>query len=253
MIKTKNNKFILKVKRRRKVRRIIITIIILIVGGIIFASKSNVFIIKKVAVLGNPTMSGEDVKKRTENLIGQNIFYINENNIINEAKKNPYVENVEISKSYPKQVNIKISEKLGIYYINKDGYNYILDGKSNLLEKTDNVENRSLVNVIGIDLKDVELGDKTLDNGRMLDFLDVFYQIIKKNPTNYNINVIDVSDLMNIKVYIGNVEGRLGNDENIPDKMNKLLHIVENPNIGIIKGYVDVGFNGAPIYYKEER
>lgn len=253
MIKTKNNKFILKVKRRRKVRRIIITIIILIVGGIIFASKSNVFIIKKVAVLGNPTMSGEDVKKRTENLIGQNIFYINENNIINEAKKNPYVENVEISKLYPKQINIKISEKLGIYYINKDGYNYILDGKSNLLEKTDNVENRSLVNVIGIDLKEVELGDKTLDNGRMLDFLDVFYQIIKNNPTNYNINVIDVSDLMNIKVYIGNVEGRLGNDENIPDKMNKLLHIVENPNIGIIKGYVDVGFNGAPIYYKEER
>ena len=253
MIKTKNNKFILKVKRRRKVRRIIITIIILIVGGIIFASKSNVFIIKKVAVLGNPTMSGEDVKKRTENLIGQNIFYINENNIINEAKKNPYVENVEISKVYPKQINIKISEKLGIYYISKDGYNYILDGKSNLLEKTDNVENRSLVNVIGIDLKEVELGDKTLDNGRMLDFLDVFYQIIKKNPTNYNINVIDVSDLMNIKVYIGNVEGRLGNDENIPDKMNKLLHIVENPNIGIVKGYVDVGFNGAPIYYKEER
>ncbi|BCZ47016.1 cell division protein DivIB [Clostridium gelidum] len=251
MIKTKNNKFILKAKRRRKVRRIFITIIILIIGGIIFATKSNIFIIKKVAVLGSPTMSGEDVKKRTENLIGQNIFYINENNIINEAKKNPYVKNVEISKTYPKQVNIKISEKLGIYYVDKDGYKYILDSESNLLEKTDNVENRSLVNVIGINLKDVELGNKTLDNSRMLEFLDVFYQIIKNNPTNYNINVIDVTDLMNIKVYIGNVEGRLGNDENIPDKMNKLLHIIENPSIGIVKGYVDVGFNGAPIYYKE--
>lgn len=253
MIKTKNNKFILKAKRRRKVRTIFIAIIILIIGVIIFATKSNVFIIKKVAVLGNPTMSGEDVKKRTENLIGQNIFYINENNIINEAKKNPYVKNVEISKTYPKQVNIKISEKLGIYYVDKDGYKYILDSESNLLEKTDNVQNRSLVNVIGIDLKDVELGNKTLDNSRMLEFLDVFYQIIKSNPTNYNINVIDVTDLMNIKVHIGNVEGRLGNDENIPDKMNKLLHIIENPNIGIVKGYVDVGFNGAPIYYKEER
>ena len=251
MIKTKNNKFILKAKRRRKVRRIFIIIIILIIGGIIFATKSNIFIIKKVAVLGNPTVSGEDIKKRTENLIGQNIFYINENNIINEAKKNPYVKNVEISKTYPKQVNIKISEKLGIYYVDKDGYKYILDSESNLLEKTDNIENRSLVNVIGINLKDVELGNKTLDNSRMLELLDVFYQIIKNNPTNYNINVIDVTDLMNIKVYIGNVEGRLGNDENIPDKMNKLLHIIENPSIGIVKGYVDVGFNGAPIYYKE--
>ena len=234
-------------------RRIVITIIILIIGGIIFATKSNVFIIKKVAILGNPIMSGEDVKKRTENLIGQNIFFINKHNIINEAKKNPYVENVEISKVYPKQINIKISEKQGIYYVDKDGYKYVLDNESILLEKTDNVENRNLVNVIGIDLNNVELGNKTLDNNRMLEFLDIFYQIIKNNPTNYNINVIDVSDLMNIKVYIGNVEGRLGNDENIPDKMNKLLHIIENPNIGIAKGYVDVGFNGAPIYYKEER
>jgi cell division protein FtsQ len=248
-----NNKFILKAQRRKKVRRISMMIIILIIGGITFATKSNVFTITKVAILGNPIMSGEDVKKGTENIIGQNIFLINKHNIINEAKKNPYVENVEISKVYPKQVNIKISEKQGIYYVDKDGYKYILDSQSNLLEKTDNIENRTLVNVIGIDLKDVELGNKTLDNSRLLEILDIFYQIIKNNPTNYNINVIDVSDLMNIKVYIGNVEGRLGNDENIPDKMNKLLHIIENPNIGITKGYVDVGFDGAPIYYKEER
>ena len=75
-------------------------------------------------------MSGEDVKKRTENLNGQNIFFINKQNIINEAKKNPYVENVEITKSYPKQVNIKISEKQGIYYVEKDGYKYVLDKSS---------------------------------------------------------------------------------------------------------------------------
>ena len=248
-----NNKFILKAQRRRLVRRVSMTIIILIIVVMIFVTKSSIFTIKKIAVLGNPIMSGEDVKKRTENIIGQNIFFINKHNIINEAKKNPYVENVEISKVYPKQINIKVSEKQGIYYIDKDGYKYILDSQSDLLEKTDNVENRNLVNVIGLNLKDVELGNKTLDDGRLLKFLEVFYQIIKNNPTNYNINVINVSDLMNIKVYIGKVEGRIGNDENIPDKMNKLLHIIENPDISIKKGYVDVGFNGAPIYYKEER
>lgn len=248
-----NKKFILKAQRRRLVKRIVMMIIILIIGGTIFATKSSIFIIKKVAILGNPIMSGEDVKKRTENLIGQNIFFINKHNIINEAKKNPYVENVEISKVYPKQINIKVSEKQGVYYVDKDGYKYVLDSQSNLLEKTDNIDNRNLVNVIGINLKDVELGNKTLDNSRMLEFLDIFYKIIKNNPTNYNINVIDVSDLMNIKVYIGKVEGRIGNDENIPDKMNKLLHIIENPGIEITKGYVDVGFDGAPIYYKEER
>jgi cell division protein FtsQ len=221
--------------------------------GTIFAIKSNFFIIKKVSILGNPVMSGEDVKNGTENLIGQNILFINKQNIISNAKKNPYVENVEISKSYPKQVNIKISEKEGIYYVEKDGYKYVLDNDGNLLEKTDSVENRSLVNVKGIDLKDVALGQKMIDDSRVLDFLDIFYQIIKINPTNYKIDYVDISDFTNIKVYVGEVEGRLGNDENIPDKMNKLLHIIQNPDIGIVKGYIDVGFNGAPVYYKEER
>lgn len=229
------------------------TSIVLFIVGTIFAIKSNFFIIKKVSILGNPVMSGEDVKNSTENLIGQNILFINKQNIISNAKKNPYVENVEISKSYPKQVNIKISEKEGIYYVEKDGYKYVLDNDGNLLEKTDSVENRSLVNVKGIDLKDVALGQKMIDDSRVLDFLDIFYQIIKINPTNYKIDYVDISDFTNIKVYVGKVEGRLGNDENIPDKMNKLLHIIQNPDIGIVKGYVDVGFNGAPVYYKEER
>jgi cell division protein FtsQ len=31
------------------------------------------------------------------------------------------------------------------------------------------------------------------------------------------------------------------------------LHIIENPNIGIVEGYIDVGFNGTPVYYKKGR
>lgn len=252
MIKN-NNKFILKAKRRRLIKRIVITVVILVAGGVIFVIKSNFFNIKKVAILGNPIMSGEYVKSKTEKLIGQNIFLINKQDIINEAKKNPYVGNVEIKKVYPKEIDIKVSENQGIYFLEKDGYKYVLDSGSKLLEKTDNVENRKLVNITGINLKDAELGNKTIDNARMLSFLDVFYQIIKSNPTNYNIDSVDVTDLMNIKIYIGKVEGKLGNDENIPDKMNKLLHIIENPNIGIVEGYIDVGFDGAPVYYKKGR
>ena len=172
MIK-KNNKFMLKAKRRRLIKRIVIIIIILAVGGVTFAFKSNFFNIKKVSILGNPIMSGEDVKTRTENLIGQNIFFINKQNIINEAKKNPYVENVEIKKVYPKEVDIKVSEKQGIYCVEKDGYKYVLDSGTALLEKTDNVENRKLVNVIGINLINFELGKKTVDNTRVLAFLDI--------------------------------------------------------------------------------
>ena len=250
--KPTNNKLILQLRRRRLIRKLIVMTIILCIGIGVFITKSNVFIVKKVSVLGNPIMSGEDVKANTEYLLGQNIFFIDKSNIIKEAKKNPYVEGVTITKSYPKQVNIKITEKQGMYAAEKDGQYYVLSDEGLLLEIADNIDNRKLIDVTGLNIGDIELGNEISDSHRVMKVLRVFSEIAKVNPSNYNIDSIDMSDLMNIKVYIGEVEGKLGNDENIPEKMNKLLHIVENPQIGIKKGYVDVGFEGSPIYYKEE-
>lgn len=250
--KQTNNKLILKLRRRRLIRKLIAMAVILIIGLALFITKTNVFIVKKVSVLGNPIMSGEDVKANTEYLLGQNIFFIDKGNIIKEAKKNPYVEGVTISKSYPKQVNIKVTEKQGMYAAEKDGQYYVLSDEAILLEQTDNIENRKLINITGLNIGDIDLGSNISDSHRVMKILKVFSEIAKANPTNFKIDSIDMSDLMNIKVYIGDVEGKLGNDENIPEKMNKLLHIVENPQIGIKKGYVDVGFEGAPVYYKEE-
>lgn len=250
MIK-QSNKYILKTKRKKFIKKLIVIFFLITIGMAILINKSNLFIIKKVAILGNPIISGEDVKERTQNLIGRNIFFISKRDIINEAKKNPYVEEVEISKVYPKQVNIKIVEKQGIYYVDKEAYKCVLNNKLILLEKPDNIDNRNLVELKGVNFDDVEPGNVVLENSRIENILDVFYKIIKNNPTNYKIDSIDVSDLTNIKVYIGEVEGRLGSDENLLDKMNKLLHIMASPEVGITKGYIDVGFDGAPVYYSE--
>lgn len=250
MIK-QSNKYILKTKRKKNMKKLIVIFFLITIGMVILINKSNLFIIKKVAILGNPIISGEDVKERTQNLIGKNIFFISKRDIINEAKKNPYVEEVEISKVYPKQVNIKIVEKQGIYYVDKVAYKCVLNNKLILLEKPDNIDNRNLVELKGVNFDDVEPGNVVLENSRIENILDVFYKIIKNNPTNYKIDSIDLNDLTNIKVYIGEVEGRLGSDENLLDKMNKLLHIMASPEVGITKGYIDVGFDGAPVYYSE--
>ena len=251
--KTTTNEFIIKARKRRQIKKIILMCIILFIGVLLFISKSNVFTIRKVSILGNPIMSGEDIKEKTEYLIGQNIFFIKKGDIIKTAMENPYVKDVEITKIYPRQINIKITEKQGIYCSEKDGQYYIFSDKGILLEKTENIDNRKLIKLLGVDknLDGINLGDSISDNQRMINILNIFSQITEVNPSNYKIDYIDLSDFMNIRVYIGDVEGRLGNDENIPDKMNKLIHIVENTEIGIEKGYVDVGFNGSPVYYKE--
>ena len=71
-----NNKYILKAKRKKVVKKLVVIFLLITIGMTIFINKSNFFIIKKVAILGNPIISGEDVKERTQNLIGKNIFFI---------------------------------------------------------------------------------------------------------------------------------------------------------------------------------
>ncbi len=247
----KTNKYIMKSKRKRLIKKIIITLLFLIMGVIIFVTKSNVFIVKKVAVTGNPIITGEDVKERCEKVLGENIFFVSKFDLTKEAKKNPYVEAVTVTKKFPKQININIVEKEGIYYLDEGKNKLILSNRLVLLERTDDLRGRNLVEIKGIEYKEGEVGERVLEDNRISEILTTFYNIVRNNPTEYNISSIDLHDLTNIKVYIGEVEGRLGNDENLLDKMNKILHIVSSQEVAMNKGYIDVSFEGSPVYHHE--
>ena len=249
--KKKDNKYIKKRRNKIRVLKLIFLIIFLMIAFIIFACKSDFFKIRKVAILGNPAMSGEDVKSKTEYLIGQNILFIDKDEIKSKAKSNAYVEDIKIKKVYPRQINITLSEKKAIYYVEIGDKIYILSDKLVVLEDNSSIENRNLIKISGITIDNPVLGEIGVKNERIFNILTTFAKIAEVKKTNFNIDSINLSDLMNIKVYIGDIEGRLGNDENIPDKMNKLMHILEDKNIGIKKGYVDVGFEGSPVYYSE--
>lgn len=249
--KINTNKYIMKSKRKKLIKKIIITLLFFIMATIIFITKSNIFIVKKVAVTGNPIITGEDVKARCEKVLGQNIFFVSKNDLIKEANKNPYVDSVTVTKKFPKQIDINIVEKEGIYYLDQGKNKLILSNSLVLLEKTDDLKGRSLVEVKGIEFKEGEIGEKVLEDNRISTILTTFYNVVRNNPTEYYINCIDLQDLSNIKVYISDIEGKLGNDENLLDKMNKVLHIISSPEVGMKKGYIDVSFAGSPVYYSE--
>lgn len=250
-MKKQNNKYIAQAQKKRRRKRIIISSIVLAIGFIVFALKSQYFVVSKVAILGNPVISGEDIKDKTEYLIGKKIFFIDKSDIRKVVKQNPYVDDIEISRKYPRQVNIKISEKQGIYYCEDNGIYIVMDKTLNILENTDNIDNRNLVRLYGLNLESTQPGEFAVSNVRIKNLLKIFNDIIKTNPTEFKLDSIDLTDLCDIKVYIGEIEGRFGYDEDIIEKANKFLHVITNEQIGIKKGYVDVGFDGAPVYYSE--
>lgn len=250
-MKKQNNKYIAQAQKKRRRKRIVITVILLIIGFITFALKSQYFVVSKVAILGNPVISGEDIKEKTEYLIGKKIFFIDKGDIIKVVRQNPYVDNVEVTRKYPRQINIKVNEKQGVYYYEDNGMYIVMDKTLNILENTDNVDNRNLVRIYGINPETTQPGEYAVSSTRTKNLLKIFNDIIQANPTDFKLDSIDLTDLGDIKVYIGEIEGRFGSDEDIIEKANKFLHVITNEQIGIKKGYVNVGFDGAPVYYSE--
>ena len=87
---------------------------------------TNFFEIKNITITGNNNLIKNDIIKYLYNLKGQSIFNISTNQLSADILNDVRVRDVEISRSFPDTLRIKINEKkpLGIMYINNQ-YIYI--------------------------------------------------------------------------------------------------------------------------------
>lgn len=243
-----DNVYIKKARRKRMIKKIIILIIFLIISCVVFATKTNFFSIKEIECTGENLLTGEDVRIRTEGLIGDNILFIKKSNIEKELKRNPYVENITLKKKLPNKLYIDVEERAGIYYVNEGNKFNIVSIDMILLEQVDNIDGKNLIELKGITIDDTELGSIIEDNARIKRVLYYFYRMrseLNEQGEDIPITCIDVSNLTKLKAYIGTIEVKLGNDEDIIKKFNKAVRIYKS---GVVKSYIDVSFNGSPAF-----
>ena len=240
------NKYILKARRKRILKRLFIILIFLIVIGVVVINKTDVFIIDKVILEGDNLITGEYVKEKSQMLNGQNLFYIDKKLIIKYFKRNPYVEDLIIKRVYPNKLKINVKEAKGLYYINKDENYYIISSNMILLEKVDSIEGKKLIELRGLDIENLNLGDKVSNEKKIEKIAEDFYdmeQVIEENGEEFSITALDVSNVSNLKAYIGNIEIFLGTYENIFKKMSDAVQIYKNFDV---TENINVSFVGSP-------
>ena len=243
-----SNIYIKKAKRKRLIKRTIIFLIFLVIAGIVFVTQTNFFNIKNVDLTGEYVITGDGIREKTSSLIGENIFFIDETEIKKNIKTDPYVDTIKISKKYPNILKIDVKEKKGFYYILENGVYNILNDELVLLEKVDNIEDKELVEVKGIELGNTSIGEQIENNSRINKVLYYFYRMaceLEKQGETVKVTAIDLGELSNVKAYIGNIEIRLGADEDLIKKMNKAINIYKS---GLVKSYIDVSFEGSPVF-----
>lgn len=242
----KTNIYIKKARKKRLLKRIIILIVFIIIGGIIFATKTNYFLINSIELEGDHLVTGEYVQSNTENLNGNNIFFIKKNDIMKKLRENPYIDTVKITKKLPKTLKINVTEKKGLFYVLEGKRYNILSSELVLLETVDNIEGKKLIELKGLSVGDKALGEKIEGNHRIEKLLNLMYNMQDKMENDNKgvyITALDVGDMSRIKAYFGEIEILLGNDENITKKMSDAMKIYLEFSP---KKYIIVNFNGSP-------
>ncbi len=240
------NRYILEARRKRIKKRLFITLIFLIVIGIVVINKTDVCIIDKVMLEGDNLITGKYVQEKAETLKGLNIIYIDKKSIIKDFKRNPYVEELTIKRVYPNKLKINVKEAKGLYYVNKDESYYIISSNMILLEEIDSIEDRKLIELRGIDIENLNLGDKVSKEKKIEKIAEDFYnmeQVIEENGEEFSITAVDVSNMSNLKAYIGNIEIFLGTYENVFKKMSDAVQIYKNFDV---TESINVSFTGSP-------
>ncbi|MGM9977236.1 MAG: cell division protein FtsQ/DivIB [Clostridium sp.] len=240
------NRYILRARRKRIKKRLFITFIFLIVIGIVVINKTDVFIIDKVMLEGDNLITGKYVQEKSETLKGLNIVYIDKKSIIKDFKRNPYVEELTIKRVYPNKLKINVKEAKGLYYVNKDESYYIISSNMILLEEVDSIEDKKLIELRGLDIENLNLGDKVSNQKKIEKIAEDFYnmeQVIEENGEEFSITAVDVSNMSNLKAYIGNIEIFLGTYENVFKKMSDAVQIYKNFDV---TESINVSFTGSP-------
>lgn len=249
----KDIKSFIKAKKRKKlIKKMILMSIVVVIGGFIFIIKAPIFNIKSIIVKGNVTIPNEAILSGVNDRIGLNIFTVNQKEIKAEVLKNKYVSEVKVKRKGINTLEINILEEAPVYYINNGSNLLIINNDLEVLEEVNDLNGRKLVEIKGIDL--TALDDESRENEvhSYKSILTNFYPYISQNREEIYLSSLDISNIVNIIGYIGNVEILFGDDSDLHNKMENVYRIMLADNINISKGYINVSFNGSPVIKIEE-
>lgn len=246
----KSNELIRSRRRKIAIRRAVILTLLLVSLLIILCLKLSYFNISNIQVYNNKIVSSEEIVKLSKINKGTNIFYLNLKSIETNVLENPYLLNVKIKRKIPNTISIDIQEREAVFYIKTENGYLIVDKSGIILENRNDISNMKLTNLQGFKLEGAAVGNVLpCDDKRKLDVISLITELISLNTSGLDITSVDLSDILNIKVYIGSLCIKMGTDENIKDKLNLSLNIINNNNLKDSKGYIDVGFEGNPVLF----
>lgn len=127
----------IEIRKRKKRKALLITtfIMVVLIGSCTYLLNAETFKIQEIKIEGNKKLENEQIEELSEINIGKSIFSITEVVTKVKLKRNGYVENVKLEKTYPNKIKIVIEEREKKYQIETEKGRYIyIDEQGHILE-----------------------------------------------------------------------------------------------------------------------
>ncbi|EJE7234953.1 FtsQ-type POTRA domain-containing protein [Clostridium botulinum] len=241
-------------KKRKRIKRIVVLFIFLISILVTLCLKIPYFNIESIEVQGNVNISKELIKDTSTIKTGNNIFYANKRDAIDNISLNPYIEEVKITKKFPNKLQIYVKEREALFYNKVDKDFFIISKNGCLLEKRKDIKNMKLINLQGFEFNESKIGNplKSKDE-RAVKILNDFGVLLKNNTSDVVFTQLDLRNLLDIRIYSKGICVKIGTSDQIEKKLNTAVNILKRDELKKAKkGYVDVSYEGNPVFYIEK-
>ena len=249
-MKTESNR---KKKKRKRFIKILMLFIVLISVLITLCLKLSYFNVQKIDVLGNKNVTKEEITKLSSIAEGNNIFYANLKTSRTNILKNPNIMDVHIKRIFPSKIVINVKERDAVFYLQKDSKFLIIDKEGIVIDQKDNIDNLKLIRLDGMEIKDVIVGKKlSVQDKRAIELIGKVTELYNNNLSKYSMTSANLNNLLSINFYYGNMCVKIGTADEMEKKLNKALNVMETQGLADKKGYIDVSYEGNPVFYIEK-
>lgn len=209
---------------------------------------SPLFNIKDIEINGLKRLEKNEIIREVGLDKQDNLLAFNTVKAKASLKNNYYIQSIKISKKLPNKIifNIKEREIAGyIPYIN----DYLYIDKNGLVVDIKPNYTESLPLIVGLKFDRFVLGEKLeIDDKEAFNIVMRFTNAISEKEIASSILKIDLSDLNDIHIYVGNIDVLIGKGDNINIKINTLIEIIKNIDIQE-KGFLYLDdINSDPIF-----
>ena len=238
--------------KKRRIIAATIAILILLVIIVIILCKLGVFNIKKITVKNNSKILAEEIIRDSKLSVGSNMFKTLNIKIKENIKKNPYIDDVKVSKKLNGEIIITVQERQATYMLKKeDGFAYI-NNQGYILETTQNT--LEVPCITGYATENIEPGKRLEEKDlQKLDTVKQIMEALKNKNINGLVKSIDITNENNFILELPD-EGKtveFGDKTNINMKTLWIVDIISREKG--IQGTIVVNVpNIKKVYFREK-